>query len=360
MSCTRFQYELSQNLDGRLPSGRREALLEHLAECAACTALSDDLQRAQDLALSLPAQRVADGFRTGLWDRIRAGEGTPEAVFQEAVSLWTKARYVASGAAAAAVLLLILGVFAKSDPSIDPIDPGSASPAPIAHAEPGPDAAVDMETAPVSPMATLARLGAPRPMAPMPVAEAAQLGCVNSVRSLQQQVATLEPELGRLAPREVVTRIAEPVDSLRGAATLIRWMQDQDIIQLPGEFQAELRIAVNGLQMIDRAARTDNVQELTLAFRQLREIDVGKLQHRFRVMCCQNPAEFLEQFRHHFVQNPDARRVLRVEISDDPAFGGGPFLLRSGNPFGAMLFMPPALAEPEAETPRRLRPTTGR
>lgn len=106
MNCSTCRYELSQCLDGRLPSGRRTAVLQHAEDCSACGAFWNELQAAQDLTLSLRSIEVGSDFRDGLWERIRAGEGTPAAVFEEPVSTATKLRYTLSGAAAAAVLLL--------------------------------------------------------------------------------------------------------------------------------------------------------------------------------------------------------------------------------------------------------------
>ncbi|MFK7738741.1 MAG: anti-sigma factor [Planctomycetota bacterium] len=106
MNCSTCRHELSQCLDGRLPSGRRTVVLQHAETCSECGSFWRELQAAQDLTLSLRQIEVSSDFREGLWDRIRAGEGTPTAVLEESVSVGTKLRYAATGAAAAAVLLL--------------------------------------------------------------------------------------------------------------------------------------------------------------------------------------------------------------------------------------------------------------
>ena len=106
MNCRTCQYELSQSLDGRLASGRRTVVMQHVAGCAACAAFSDELQRAQALVLQLPRLSVGSDFRERLFERIESGEGTPEAVFRETVPLATKLRYVLTGAAAAAAVLV--------------------------------------------------------------------------------------------------------------------------------------------------------------------------------------------------------------------------------------------------------------
>lgn len=106
MNCTTCRYELSQCLDGRLPSGRRSEVMKHAESCATCGSFWLELQSAQRLTLSLREGAVSTEFREGLWDRIHAGEGTPNAVFHEPVQVWTKVRYTLTGAAAAAALLV--------------------------------------------------------------------------------------------------------------------------------------------------------------------------------------------------------------------------------------------------------------
>ena len=106
MNCNTCRYELSQCLDGRLPSGRRATVLAHAEACAPCGQFWEELQSAQRLTLSLRPTQVGGDFREGLWERIQAGEGTPDAVFQEPIPVATKVRYTLSGAAAAAALLI--------------------------------------------------------------------------------------------------------------------------------------------------------------------------------------------------------------------------------------------------------------
>ncbi|MCA8965709.1 MAG: hypothetical protein H6838_03545 [Planctomycetes bacterium] len=106
MNCNSCRFELSQCLDGRLPSGRRAVVMHHVDECAGCATYWDELQAAQELVLRLPSQGVGHDFRDRLWARIQAGEGTPEAVFREPIAVMTKVRYALTGAAAAAAVLL--------------------------------------------------------------------------------------------------------------------------------------------------------------------------------------------------------------------------------------------------------------
>ena len=75
MRCSQAEHLLSLNLDGRLASSQRRTLSDHLGECARCREIDHELSAARQLALSLPVQRVSQGFREELWQRIRAGEG---------------------------------------------------------------------------------------------------------------------------------------------------------------------------------------------------------------------------------------------------------------------------------------------
>ncbi|MCK5943807.1 MAG: zf-HC2 domain-containing protein [Planctomycetes bacterium] len=119
MNCNTCRYELSQCLDGRLPSGRRAVVLTHAESCEACGQFWDELQAAQRLTLSLRPSEVSSQFREGLWERIHSGEGTPDAVFHTPVAIWTKVRYSLTGAAAAAALLIGLTLLQK-DPTSPP------------------------------------------------------------------------------------------------------------------------------------------------------------------------------------------------------------------------------------------------
>lgn len=121
MNCRTCKRYISECLDGRLPSGRRKAVMGHLLHCASCAEHRVGLQRAQDLVLQLPRHRVGPGFREQLFQRIDAGEGTPSAVFHEPIPLARKVRYVLSGAAAAAAVLAVATLVrrdaARSEPA---------------------------------------------------------------------------------------------------------------------------------------------------------------------------------------------------------------------------------------------------
>jgi hypothetical protein len=133
MNCNTCRYELSQCLDGRLPSGRRQTVLAHAEACDPCGRFWEELQSAQRLALSLRPTSVSGDFRDGLWERVQAGEGTPDAVFHEPIPLATKVRYTLSGAAAAAALLIGVSLMqAEPSPPATADQVATAAPAPRA------------------------------------------------------------------------------------------------------------------------------------------------------------------------------------------------------------------------------------
>jgi hypothetical protein len=108
MSCTtRNARLLSEAMDGRLPSRRREKILEHLGSCASCRATWDGMHAARNTLFRLPGERVGNDFAQGLWQRIEAGEGTPEHALDAPIPWPSKVRYLATGAAAAAAVLIV-------------------------------------------------------------------------------------------------------------------------------------------------------------------------------------------------------------------------------------------------------------
>lgn len=140
MNCNTCRYELSQCLDGRLPSGRRAQVLAHAEHCDACGQFWLDLQAAQKLTLSLRSDEVGPTFREGLWERIHAGEGTPDAIFAEPVATWTKVRYVMTGAAAAAALLVGVSLLRPAPPRAPASTERADATSTQARTEPAPEA----------------------------------------------------------------------------------------------------------------------------------------------------------------------------------------------------------------------------
>lgn len=102
--------------------------MDHVAACPACAEFWRELQAAQALAVRLPRHRVGAEFREQLFDRIQAGEGTPPAVFQEAVPFAAKIRYTLTGAAAAAAVLVAATLVQRESPDAPTTDPRASTP----------------------------------------------------------------------------------------------------------------------------------------------------------------------------------------------------------------------------------------
>lgn len=126
MSCSRYQFEMSQCLDGRLTSSRRREVMAHADNCARCALAWDEMQEAQSLTFQLKPPPVAVSFRNAVWDRVQSGEGTPEVLLREPVNISTKLHYGLIGAAAAAVFLVSYNVWFASTATPSP-DPSVAS-----------------------------------------------------------------------------------------------------------------------------------------------------------------------------------------------------------------------------------------
>jgi|GEM_PF-5641206 len=127
MNCNFCRHELSQCLDGRLPSGRRTSALAHAESCKSCGEFWTAIQAAQKMTASLRKSEVSAEFRDGLWERIRAGEGTPDAVFPAPVAALAKVRYTLIGAAAAAGLLIGASTLQNNTPMPSSRIPSSQS-----------------------------------------------------------------------------------------------------------------------------------------------------------------------------------------------------------------------------------------
>ncbi|MBX3463672.1 MAG: zf-HC2 domain-containing protein [Planctomycetes bacterium] len=240
MNCNQRRYELSQCLDGRLPSGRRTLVMEHLEQCGDCLAFWTDLQAAQRLVLQLPQERVGAGFREQLWERIHAGEGTPEAVFHEPVPLATKLRYALTGAAAAAAALLA-ALSLRSDP--EPTAAPVASAAPVAADERVPvgremsrrDDVLPLEQHPL--LASTQRL-------------TADVVAMEAARQLEQRYATAHRALDRLQKRSsdpeiAVGQLLDNADEFHDLGELLLELQDRRrLVFVEPEVGTDLRVAV--------------------------------------------------------------------------------------------------------------------
>jgi hypothetical protein len=249
MNCSTCRYELSQCLDGRLPSGRRAIVMRHVETCAVCSTFWTDLQAAQNLTLRLAKMQVSDGFRERLWERIGAGEGTPAAVFHESVPLLTKFRYAVTGAAAAAVILL--GVtWARSDRDSGQRGVESGQRSPVASS--GHTGGAMLPTA-----------DSGMQMVPSPFWSARPLTCelvaVETAKQLEQRHATVTAGICKLnqggfsqdaaGSDAAVQQILRDADELCESAELLLDLRDHKrLFFTDSEVDADLRYAVKLLR----------------------------------------------------------------------------------------------------------------
>ncbi len=328
MTCNRYAYQLSLHLDGRLSSARREALLSHLTSCDSCQGLWSEMQKAQELALSLPYESVTQDFRESLFDRIRAGEGTPEAIFHEPVPKLVKLRYLATGAAAAAVILLGFN---------------------LAGAWPSGQQENFSQPAGTNEVLASGLDDEFRPFNATYVAEAGANGVTRSIDDLKFFSTELSKKIDQMPPHQLLREDAQLTTLLkeaRGSVGLMRSMQEWEIISLPSNFAAELRFMESSLRQFESA---ENVQEFRFALEQLARVKVEHMRDPFQVLCCQNQEEFFALYSSMVERNPDIGRVLKVvapqnmQLQNMEPTGGSPqgrrflrmqFRISSGSPRG--------------------------
>lgn len=250
MNCRTCQHELSEYLDGRLASGRRAQVLDHLAECTTCASFWRELELAQQTVQRLHRHRTGPDFRERLFARIEAGEGTPNAVFREPIPLITKLRYTLSGAAAAAAVLIVASLLqqdrvleqaplvAAADPKTDKqaLPDWSAGTQTatfgVPHLQPGPaQLAIDTQdpsyiasadASPLAPRSKNSLMGAVKPLTP-------DLLAVETARQFEQRhqwtshcLTLLDGGLGDDAMVAKICDDAESLGRLGGVLTELR------------------------------------------------------------------------------------------------------------------------------------------
>lgn len=277
MRCSQAEHLLSLNLDGRLASGQRRVLLEHLAGCTRCRSLDRELEAARELALSLPLQRVGPSFREELWQRIRAGEGTPEAVFHEPVSLRTKVRYFATGVAAAGVLLAATHLLRPRP-----------EPAPVVDRQAQQLRPVDVATAPMPP-ATASRTPLLEPATPAQLATLVTDAYTDAVRKLRDRAADLDQ---RPTP-EAVEHIREQAERAGRFAGLLRWMVKGEYLHFAEDDAASIAaIEVLGGQVRDFR----DPESLRRVLRPLHGLRVDQPRSYFCTTCVTDEVGFYHEF----------------------------------------------------------------
>jgi hypothetical protein len=258
MNCNTCRYELSMCLDGRLPSGRRSVVLQHTAGCAGCRKFWAELQQAQQLAVQLPKHRVSAGFHSQLWERIRAGEGTPEAVFHEPIPWLTKARYVMTGAAAAAAVLALAlvirppgqtpqpqSVAAAADQEHELQPPVLANPADQA---PSPGGRLAGTIQVPGSTANLATSGMDTPPAMLASAQplTANAVAVEAARQFEQRFVQASQRLKQLPQEPMVRAVLDDANELHLLAEVLLDLRDHDRVSFrDAEVGADLRLVAN-------------------------------------------------------------------------------------------------------------------
>jgi Putative zinc-finger len=96
--------KLSELLDGMLSETERLAVEAHLADCAECRCERDALSVVIASLAALPTERVGDGFRQGVMERIGAAQATPT---PQVIPL---RRYMTRALPIAATLLVAVGL----------------------------------------------------------------------------------------------------------------------------------------------------------------------------------------------------------------------------------------------------------
>jgi anti-sigma factor RsiW len=268
MNCNTCRFELSQCLDGRLPSGRRTLVMEHAAACTECGTFWAELQAAQRLTLQLQRPRVSAEFRDALWQRIQAGEGTPEAVFREPVPMLAKLRYGASGAAAAAAALLCITWLTPKDGS--PMSQQSASEQLVARSTP-------TESPRPAMIATTGGSGtgsqgngmwhqAAPPIDQAPLFSSTErltfnLFAVEAAKQLDRRHAAATIALRRLDENQAgegvaVQQVLENADEFQVFAELLLDLRERkQLYFIDSDVEPDLRFAVNTLGLSKHAAR---------------------------------------------------------------------------------------------------------
>lgn len=331
MNCTTCRYELSQCLDGRLPSGRRTVVMQHASQCEDCGAFWTELQAAQQLTLRLRRPRVSADFRDSLWQRIEAGEGTPDAVFHEPVPMVAKLRYALTGAAAAAAALLcvtwlgpqrdpVTQQVAKADTVEDPV------PSAIAGSTGVPDARIafhqDAPPIDANPLiSSTQRLGF-------------NLVAREAAKQLDQRYAGATMALRRLAngSTDAVEQVLENADEFQSFGELLLDMRDSErLVFTNAEVEPDLRFAVNMLGQSRRSTRDlQTVQTIVApAFRSDRLASIS----RAISLVPLEPREEMDALLHLNTQRPEIFPKLFFVFGNDDGICREFGLFRSGSTF---------------------------
>lgn len=304
MGCRVREYEMSLSLDGRLPSGRRAALLRHIAECDTCSDVWESMKQGQDLALSLPGFHVSGSFRQGLQRRIESGEGAPDAVYRDPVPGRTKVRYVLSGAAAAAVVIVALRLFAS--------DPVAPVPSNAYHNAIAKTAIAPIDSGPPS------RLMAP-PTNDLQLASLNEFNELQLARttadltaqSAQQLRARMVTMAGRPLRAETWHEYEEVLGNYKAAVGVLRWMDSKSLLTLPEPLQNEI-IEADGF--MEKIFHAPSWETRDTALHDLQKVQLERVRDRFSfsIHCCLPSEDLFRELGELVISMPEAANVFRV------------------------------------------------
>lgn len=356
MNCSTCRFELSQCLDGRLASGRRAIVLQHAETCAACGAFWKELQAAQRLTLQLQHPVVGDDFREGLWARIRAGEGTPEGVFQDGVPLLSKLRYGLTGAAAAAVaLLFVTWSRTPNDParhqdiaSVEATgaNPREASPLDTGPLYTGPDGAgtpprgAARHEERVAPAMQVSSGSLPVDQSPMISATQPltfNLVAIETAKQLEQRYLTASFAVQQIESGDngaaVVRQALDNANELHAFGQVLLDLRDhQRLFFQSSEADAELRFAVNMLAQCRREQRNEQTVRRIVA-PALRSKLLGNLARVITVRPALDQREDQDVLLQLNLTRPDIFQKLFFVFGPDEVGGHDLTLIRSGRAF---------------------------
>lgn len=343
MNCNTCRQELSLCLDGRLPSGRRASVMAHVAACGACTESWNGMQGAQRLTLQLPAIHVSENFREQLWQRIQAGEGTPEAVFHEPIAWRTKIRYTLTGALAAAAVLMVVtlvGRNGREDGFANRVDPQPRVEA-VADQAPGRLAprATPVDTNGGWPSGDWAQGGNQTALFGTTQRLTTDLVAVEAAKQLEQRHAAANGVLagltnGLVEPTVGVRQIRDNANEFRAIGELLLDMSDRRrLIFTDNQVDVDLRVAVNMLgQNRLMNASVDTVRSVVgEALRSPRLRDVSR---RISIVPALDQGEEMDLLWHLNARRPDVFPKLFIMLgtidrgSPDSMPLGGVFVMQ--------------------------------
>lgn len=318
MSCRNREHDMSLAMDSRLPTGKRASLLRHIGECPSCSETWRAMLEARELTRALPVYDVGTDFRDDLERRIDSGEGAPDAVYRDPIPGATKIRYLASGAAAAAVLLFAWhigsgGATPTPSPRTSniaegpPMLPGPSEPqAPDALQNPdvvqepvvqGPDAQEPedrhrlrdrqpVDTAAEMPVGNFMQLQQ-APSVPVPVTESALASIAASATALHARELRARMQTVRKKKRplkETWGDLQGVVKELRTAVGAMQLFDQQGVVWLPRALREDVHNAQRSIELAIRpkASWQDREQHLWIVAR----TGLERVQRNILVRCC--------------------------------------------------------------------------